>query len=605
MDTRVLTEQIAPHFTSLKSICEKWHVNDSRMLLLQAMDWCLKHDRFEILAHLHSLGYSLPSEFLDSYPLTVGRYLMQIHPPEVVPNFKINDLSNDPYIYENADDFGELYDLETSMKVEDSRMALSVNPGWSLMWSDLSLYKCPAEMLLSLSNGPSPVAYLVNIDLSHNRLSKLPVEIFRLQSLESLNVSFNEITRIQHPVMWYGGPKVLLASHNRLENVQVSAATQQKLASDILSSPSPRLWHADLSHNNYTSIPQSLMACRELQSLNMEENPGLKTITPDIASLPRISNLILSPETVVDPPAFVISRGPKHLLHHLRGQIDAQVLWNRFRIVMLGPQMSGKSSLASNLGATPPFQSKAKKGIVIHDLKLTTGDGIFHRSWLNIDIWEFEEGFPKARDTLYSSFSCHQSVHVLVYDVQRDSKYGPFLQYLANMQSRSPHPLPVIVVFTHTDLLMRDSKEAARTAWKELLDNKSSSTGPMLLMPNIIGIHFVSNKTAEGIAPLKKQLQRIFSNFSDHSLNPKEILGLGLYVPKSYLAVDEAVHQIRCEERKKQSSKRIPLFVLLRVENLVTSKSSEVPQEDVEPALWFLHEVSPGPRDRVRPRTSP
>ena len=575
------------------------------------MDWCLRNNRFEILAHLHSLGYSLPPEFLDSYPLTVGRYLMQIHPPEIVPNFKINDLSNDPYIYESADDFGELYDLETSMKVEDSRKALSVNPGWSLMWSDLSLYKCPAEMLLSLSNSPNLVASLVNIDLSHNRLSQLPVEIFRLQSLESLNVSFNDITRIQHPMMWFGGPKVLLASHNRLENVQVSAATQQKLASAISSSPSPRLWHADLSHNNYTSVPQSLMVCRELQSLNMEGNLGLKTITPEIASLPHISNLILSPETVVDPPAFVISCGPKHLLHHLRSQIDAQVLWNRFRIVMLGPQMSGKSSLASNLGATPPFQSKAKKGIIIHDLKLTTGDGIFHRSWLNIDIWEFEEGFPKAKETLYSSFPCHQSVHILVYDVQRDSKYSSFLQYLANMQSLSPHPLPVIVVFTRTDLLTRDSKEATKTAWKNLLENsktegfKSSSTGPVLLMPNIIGIHFVNNKTAEGVAPLKKQLQRIFGNFSDPSLNPKEILGLGLNVPKSYLAVDEAVHQIRYVERKKQSSMRVPLFVLLRVENLVTNQIPEVQQEDVEPALWFLHQVNPGHCDRVLPHSLP
>jgi GTPase SAR1 family protein len=565
---------------------------DAEKFAVEAMEWCLEREKFEMLAHLHSLGYSLPPDLLDQHAPTVGKYLTKLHPLQMVPNFEVKDLSKDPYVYELSDEEGELYDLEMSMQVKDSRKSLSVTKGWSLKWSDLSLFKCPIELFPSSSD--LHANSLVDVDLSHNRLLELPIEIFRLPSLKSLNISFNDFTRLPHPLMWEGGPKILLASHNCLDHNPLNQS-QLKLVNSGAKVRKPQLWYADFSYNNFSTIPQPLTHCTKLQSLNMEGNPKMKSVDPFIAGLPCLENLMVSSETVIDPPSFVVSKGPGFLLRHLKGQIAGSAVWNRFRLVLLGPKSSGKSSLVHILkDSSGVHKSNTRKGLVIHELKLSSNEYL-RRSWVNLDIWEFEEGFEKARETLYPSFSCHQSVHILVFDVQKQPK--SLLWYLADLQAQSPHPLPVMVVFTHVDALPRDSKEVVKKSLRNLIENGQNDNPHQkfevpdsLLMPNVIGIHFVSLSTLEGIPLLKKKLQRIFFS-SEVALNPKEILGLGLSVPKYYLAVDDAVHQIRLEQQNKQSSKRIPLFALFRVQNLIMNLKPKLDSKDVDPALWFLHEI--------------
>jgi len=104
---------------------------------------------------------------------------------------------------------------------------------------------------------------LTKLDLSHNSLSQLPVDMANLKGLRELYVHHNVIVKLPSSLFTLGDLKVLNASNNAITSL---AAEVGELAN---------LETLDLSNNNIRRLPPEIRKCEKLTVLNLSGNPWL------------------------------------------------------------------------------------------------------------------------------------------------------------------------------------------------------------------------------------------------------------------------------------------------------------------------------------------
>ena len=545
---------------------------------LKAIEWCLESEQFRILAHLLTLGYPIPSESIEKYPEAVGKHLIQLRPLCALPSFRF--VSRDSDLYEMAAYGEELVDLEESMQVHDEQSQLELERGWILGWRDLSLFHYPCEMLEAIPK--EQLDALVCVDISHNNLSRIPPEILRLPALDTLNVSHNALSRLPHPISWDKGPKVLNASHNSIPN-RSDPAMESKVARKELA---PRLWYFDLSHNDLTYVPGSILCCPSLLSINLRSNPNLKEVSPSLSLVSSLCHVGVSTDTVHYPPAFIAKQGSAPLLRFLGEQLKEPKPWNRHRLILVGPQNSGKSTLSASLRGDRSHPTR--RGLSIENWKCGQSEGIFRRSEINLDVWDFD-GDVHLRP-VYSSFKCHQSLHLLVFDATRNTSPNTVIQFLAEVQAQSPYQLPALVVVNKMDWVHREDRDSCKQFWRKLFESRvlPEKGVPLPLLPRSLGIHFVSSKAGEGIGGLQSNIFRLLRQL-EGQLDPKETFGVGLMVPAYYVAVDEAVHTMRAYHRSPKT--KVCFSSMAWITNKIAAIAADLKGTDIKAALELLNEV--------------
>lgn len=104
---------------------------------------------------------------------------------------------------------------------------------------------------------------LTVLDLSYNKLTRIPGSIGELSSLRELNLAFNKIIYIPSEV----------GLLDRLEELDVNNNCVLGLtASTFRDGSCPRLQKVDFSNNQLTELPESIGNVRSLISLNVANN---------------------------------------------------------------------------------------------------------------------------------------------------------------------------------------------------------------------------------------------------------------------------------------------------------------------------------------------
>ena len=73
----------------------------------------------------------------------------------------------------------------------------------------------------------------------------------------------------------------------------------------------------------------------------------------------QLQTLELKGLSLVDPPIFVVEEGPQAILCYLRLKLRNKLSWSALRVVVVGPHLSGKSTLVSKITGTTPNGNKA------------------------------------------------------------------------------------------------------------------------------------------------------------------------------------------------------------------------------------------------------
>ena len=231
------------------------------------MDWCLDNGSANILTHLRDLGYAIPLNLFDKYHDVLTEYLFNEYPLATIPKFEVNDLSSLPQPVSIEDSLDE---PEEPLNVVDTRPLISVSKSYLLSWRDISL----SVFLRCFLNSPSlNLTCLAHIDLSHNKLTEVPPELFRLPALQSLNISHNHISTLTPVDLWTPRSHLqfLDASHNSLSGWG-NPVTQRQVAEGSV----PLLktvWNVNLSSNSLGEFPAAVLQFPALRVLDLSGNP--------------------------------------------------------------------------------------------------------------------------------------------------------------------------------------------------------------------------------------------------------------------------------------------------------------------------------------------
>lgn len=228
------------------------------------MLWCLNMECFKLLTHLRSLGYPVSQKVIVQNSTAMAKYLYKTYRPIPMPLFR--NIESQPALYEQ-EAFDELYDLEKSMEVIDSRPYIEMMGLHALIWKDIHLVTFTKKFLEAST---VDVKSIVHVDLSHNKLLKIPGELVTLPNLESLNISHNELQGFPYPDMWGIKSKlaILNISHNRIYKDSFSSGGSLHTGSLI----NKQLWYLDISSNNLQRFPLWVLQLHGLRSLHLENN---------------------------------------------------------------------------------------------------------------------------------------------------------------------------------------------------------------------------------------------------------------------------------------------------------------------------------------------
>jgi len=149
----------------------------------------------------------------------------------------------------------ELEDFDSEpLAVHDTRPTIEVTPTLHLLWRDISLSVFPASLL------PHRNHILTHLDVSSNNLHSVPIQLFQLRSIESLNISHNHLTQLPGIELWNASTKlqVLYASHNLISCDGHSPLLYRKNERSKRQ-PFNELWCVDLSHNRLSNFPMFVL----------------------------------------------------------------------------------------------------------------------------------------------------------------------------------------------------------------------------------------------------------------------------------------------------------------------------------------------------------
>lgn len=88
-------------------------------------------------------------------------------------------------------------------------------------------------------------------------------------------------------------------------------------------------------------------------------------LPPELSNMDQLKTLLLQGLPLTDPPFFVVKEGPQAVLHYLSLKLNSSP-WSSLRVVVLGPQFSGKTTLISKITGTSPNADKALDVSYLH-----------------------------------------------------------------------------------------------------------------------------------------------------------------------------------------------------------------------------------------------
>jgi internalin A len=232
---------------------------------------------------------------------------------------------------------------------------------------------------------------LTHLDISDNKLRKIPDELGYLVNLTYLNLSKNQLSEVP----------------DTLEMLRY-------------------LTDLDLSQNRLKAIPRVLGRHENLKRLYISSNPAMRF-----------------------PPPEVIDQGTGAILTYLRLQVDENNSVRQWisKLLVVGEGGVGKTSLLRALRGKPfQVQQSSTHGIEIKSLKLVHPTR--KRVTMTLNTWDF--GGQEIYHATHQFFLTNRSLFLLVFNARLGFEQGKLLYWLKTIRANAPES-PVILVATWID----------------------------------------------------------------------------------------------------------------------------------------------------------
>ncbi|KAH3758484.1 leucinerich repeat kinase [Pelomyxa schiedti] len=264
----------------------------------------------------------------------------------------------------------------------------------------------------------SRMTAITDINLSHNILTEVPGELFKLKTLRALNLSWNLITCI---------PEIV--------------------------SPPPRFQEFNVEHNDITELPESLGDCL-FMNLNCSNNK-ISILPHSFSHHLRTGRLIYQPGNNFLPTLNTVDDFLRDC--EQRASLSLSVRWPKIKLALIGPENVGKTTLLRRLQGKP-HDGSVTEGIVIQDIKLRD---------VNFSCWDF--GGQDSFLPTHQFFLTGRALYLVFFDLlnpdshrteywlrfSQNPIFSNSARQLAHTVQKPPFP-PVLLVGTRLDKLPRD-----------------------------------------------------------------------------------------------------------------------------------------------------
>ncbi|XP_048583428.1 leucine-rich repeat serine/threonine-protein kinase 1 isoform X2 [Nematostella vectensis] len=480
-------------------------------------------------------------------------------------------------------------------------------------------WKCPLETLdLSYNSFTSFVCSvdmvwansLLYLNLSHNHLDAISGNVCQLNALQELNVSHNKIRRLPQDRYWCcTNLHKLDLSYNKLTAKYQGDGTGFTLRQRLFKTPSqeeyqeastdcefpvdlfaPTLETLLLNDNGLLVVPPSVCRLTNLNELDLSNNPDLRTLPPQLGNLRDCWQLRLNKLTLTELPKHVrpgtIGVRSKDTLAFLRATLRKSVPYYRMKLMVVGIQGYGKTTLLAALKGQPLPSNLSTVGIVVDEWSVQISTSLLSRigitsgigPTITLSTWDL------AGQSVY--YAAHQmfltpsTLYLAVWNATLGEEGVENLRsWLLNIKARAPYS-DVIIIGTHLDRIPRASRESRVKELNHMIMKRYNTKG----FPKIVGYTVVSAVTGEGITELKELIYK-------KAINSKEQgqLVIGKQVPLSYIQLQDA---IRHEAERRREARKPP--ILLEEEMLALAagnKDNDIhDHEELALATRFLHD---------------
>ena len=282
-----------------------------------------------------------------------------------------------------------------------------------------------------------PVQFqMCNIDLNRNNLTHIPASLLQLPKLKTLNVSHNKLTHLPKIPRWSKALTELNLSDNCLSSLPMNVT-----ASSLIS--------LNLSKNLFNDIPLCICTFITLISLDLSDNPRIRSLPHEMSMLTKLEHLNLSGlKKLKEPPKPFINSASK-CISYLRSKFnDYADSSHCIQLMIVGSPGSGKHTLVSKLQNRELGNYESNSHIYTCKWKCCP-NSITKRA-VRFRIWVFNslEDYASTHDC----FLLQHSLYLLLFSVKHERKevHDTIRIWLDRIAFQAPHS-SVMFVGTHMD----------------------------------------------------------------------------------------------------------------------------------------------------------
>ncbi|XP_069567536.1 leucine-rich repeat serine/threonine-protein kinase 1 [Brachyistius frenatus] len=450
---------------------------------------------------------------------------------------------------------------------------------------------------------------LQEVDFSHNSLKELPSYIFELEALVSLRLCGNAIASLPAPNKWQCSQlKTLDLSRNQLGKVEEGPKSRRLAFLTTWNRRDPdqvcpiqfpillrdSLEVLFLNDNQLECVPQSVCGLHSLTELYLSNNPGIQELPTELGQLCNLWQLDIEDLNITNVPKEIRKEGPASVLAFLRAQLRKAEPCKLLKMLLIGPPRQGKTALLEALqsGKASPF-TPAECSISTSTWELDKpGRGKNNRDSVVFNVWDI--GGQASMSTVNQCFFTDKALYVVLWNLALGEEAVVNLQtWLLNIEARAPNSA-VVVVGTHLDLIetkFRTERLATLRAYVLALC-RSPSGARASGYPDITckHLHEVSCKTLDGFDGLKSLIYHVALSMKDSSSSGCVGRLLGRLIPRSYLALQEAVI---VEKQRRDNDGEVQYLTNAQLDAIIEQNpGSDIRDyEDLQTAISFLIET--------------